>query len=46
MTFDNEPEVIQDYTGDVSDLLTTAIRKQRAGGGTALNDAIYERRKN
>ncbi|MGH9745709.1 MAG: VWA domain-containing protein [Candidatus Acidiferrales bacterium] len=40
MTFDNEPEVIQDYTGDLS-LLTKAIRKQRAGGGTALNDAIY-----
>jgi Ca-activated chloride channel family protein len=40
MTFDNEPEVIQDFTGDVSEL-TTAIRKQRAGGGTALNDAIY-----
>ena len=40
MTFDNEPEVIQDYTGDL-DLLTKAIRRQRAGGGTALNDAIY-----
>jgi len=40
MTFDNEPEVVQDYTGDVSDL-TNAIRKQRAGGGTALNDALY-----
>jgi len=40
MTFDNEPEVIQDYTGDLA-LLTAAIRKQRAGGGTALNDAIY-----
>jgi len=40
MTFDNEPEVIQDFTGDVSEL-TNAIRKQRAGGGTALNDAIY-----
>ena len=39
MTFDNEPEVIQDYTGDLA-LLTDAIRKQRAGGGTALNDAI------
>ncbi len=39
MTFDNEPEVIQDYTGDL-DLLTKAIRDQRAGGGTALNDAI------
>lgn len=40
MTFDNEPEVVQDYTGDVSEI-TNAIRKQRAGGGTALNDAIY-----
>jgi Ca-activated chloride channel homolog len=40
MTFDNEPEVIQDYTGDLSQL-TDAIRKQRAGGGTALNDAIF-----
>lgn len=40
MTFDNEPEVVQDFTGDVSDL-KTAIRKQRAGGGTALNDAVY-----
>ena len=40
MTFDNEPEVIQDYTGDLS-LLSDAIRKQRAGGGTALDDAIY-----
>jgi len=39
MTFDNEPEIIQDYTGDL-DLLMTAIRAQRAGGGTALNDAI------
>jgi VWFA-related protein len=40
MTFDNEPEIIQDFTGDVS-LLSSAIRRQRAGGGTALNDAIY-----
>lgn len=39
MTFDNEPEVIQDYTGDAA-LLSSAIREQRAGGGTALNDAI------
>src|SRR5579863_3271 len=39
MTFDNEPEVIQDFTGDLS-LLSDAIRKQRAGGGTALDDAI------
>jgi Ca-activated chloride channel family protein len=41
MTFDNEPEVIQDFTGDLS-LLTTAIQKQRAGGGTALRDAIFQ----
>ena len=40
MTFDNEPEVVQDYTDDLS-LLTNAVRNQRAGGGTALNDAIY-----
>src|ERR1039458_3659591 len=31
MTFDNEPEVIQDYTG-VLDLIMTAVRAQRAGG--------------
>jgi Ca-activated chloride channel family protein len=40
MTFDNEPQVIQDYTDDVG-LLDDAIRDQRAGGGTALNDAIF-----
>lgn len=40
MTFDNEPEVIQDYTGDTSEL-SEVIEKQNAGGGTALNDAIY-----
>lgn len=40
MTFDAEPEIIQDYTGDL-DLLFTAVRAQRAGGGTALNDAIF-----
>ena len=40
MTFDNEPQVIQDYTSSV-DQLTSAIEQQRAGGGTALNDAIY-----
>jgi Ca-activated chloride channel family protein len=39
MTFDNEPQIIQDYTSD-SSLLESAIRDQRAGGGTALNDAI------
>ena len=40
MTFDNEPEVIQDYSGDL-DVLSSVIQKQNAGGGTALNDAIY-----
>jgi len=40
MTFDNEPQVIQDYTDDVG-VLSDAIRAQRAGGGTALNDALY-----
>jgi len=40
MTFDNEPEVVQDFTGDLA-RLTDAIHNQRAGGGTALNDAIY-----
>ena len=41
MTFDDQPEVIQDFTGDM-DLLRDAILRQRAGGGTALYDAIYE----
>lgn len=39
MTFDNEPQFIQDYTDNFA-LLQTAIQEQRAGGGTALNDAI------
>jgi Ca-activated chloride channel homolog len=39
VTFDNEPQVIQDYTDEVG-LLNTAIRDQRAGGATALNDAV------
>jgi VWFA-related protein len=40
MTFDNEPEVIQDYTDDLSQL-SSVIQQQNAGGGTAMNDAIY-----
>jgi Ca-activated chloride channel homolog len=40
MTFDNEPEIVQDFTDDVGQL-SDSIRRQRAGGGTALNDAIY-----
>lgn len=41
MTFDSTPQVIQDFTGDLGDL-TEAIQKQRAGGGTALWDAVYK----
>ncbi len=40
MTFDNEPSVIQDFTDDVGQL-TEVIQKQRAGGATALYDAIW-----
>lgn len=40
MTFDNEPEVVQDFTDDMSQL-SEVIQRQNAGGGTALNDAIY-----
>jgi VWFA-related protein len=41
MIFDNEPVVIQNYTDDAG-LLTTAVQRQRAGGGTALYDAIIQ----
>jgi VWFA-related protein len=41
MTFDSEPQLIHDFTDNVGDL-TQAILKQRAGGGTALHDALYE----
>jgi len=40
MTFDDGPEVIKDFTGDTGELRDT-ILKQRAGGGTALYDAVY-----
>lgn len=39
VTFDSSVELVQDFTDDI-DLLSTAIRKIRAGGGTALYDAI------
>src|SRR5208283_3884552 len=39
MTFDDEPQVIQPFTGD-SGLLRDQIVKTRAGGGTAIYDAI------
>ena len=41
MTVDDQPEMMQGFTGDV-DRLRDVIMKQRAGGGTALYDAIYK----
>jgi Ca-activated chloride channel family protein len=40
MTFDDGPQLIKDFSGDSGDLRDT-ILKQRAGGGTALYDAVY-----
>src|SRR6202161_3507372 len=40
MTFDDGPQIIRDFTGDTGDIRDT-ILKQRAGGGTALYDAVY-----
>ena len=40
MTFDDEPELIQPFTGDAG-LLRDQIVRTRAGGGTAVYDAIY-----
>ncbi|HEX2711407.1 MAG TPA: VWA domain-containing protein [Candidatus Acidoferrales bacterium] len=40
MIFDNEPSIIEDFTDNV-ETLRDAIFRQRAGGGTALYDAIY-----
>ena len=40
VSFDTAPELVADLTGDV-EKLTTAIRSLRAGGGTALYDAIF-----
>ena len=41
MTFDDEPQVVQSFTGDAG-LLRDQILQTRAGGGTAVYDAIYE----
>lgn len=41
MTFDDEPQVIQPFTSDAG-LLRDQIVQTRAGGGTAIYDAIYE----
>jgi Ca-activated chloride channel family protein len=40
MTFDDEPEVLQGFTGDAG-TLRDSILKTHAGGGTAVYDAIY-----
>jgi len=41
MTFDDEPQLIQPFTGDTGQLRDQILRT-RAGGGTAVYDAIYE----
>ncbi len=41
MIFDNEPSIIQNYTDDLG-VLTEAVQRQRAGGGTALYDAVIQ----
>ncbi len=41
MTFDDEPQIIQPFTGDAG-ALRDQIVKTRAGGGTAIYDAVYE----
>ena len=41
MTFDDEPQVVQAFTSDAG-LLRDQITQTRAGGGTAIYDAIYD----
>jgi VWFA-related protein len=41
MTFDDEPQILQAFTGDAGALRDQIVRT-RAGGGTAIYDAIYE----
>src|SRR5580693_902577 len=41
MTFDDEPQMLQGFTGDTG-MLRDQILRTRAGGGTAVYDAIYE----
>jgi VWFA-related protein len=41
MTFDDEPQMVQGFTGDTG-LLRDQIIKTRAGGGTAVYDAIFD----
>ena len=41
MTFDDEPQIVQTFTSDAG-ALRDQIVQTRAGGGTAIYDAIYE----
>jgi Ca-activated chloride channel family protein len=41
MTFDDEPQIVQAFTGDTGALRDQIVRT-KAGGGTAIYDAIYE----
>src|SRR5579884_304712 len=41
MTFDDEPQILQSFTSDTG-MLRDQIVRTRAGGGTAVYDAIYE----
>jgi VWFA-related protein len=41
MTFDDEPQVLQGFTNDTGKLRDQILRT-RAGGGTAVYDAIYD----
>ena len=41
MTFDDEPQILQTFTGDTG-VLRDQIVATRAGGGTAVYDAIYD----
>jgi VWFA-related protein len=40
ITFDSGVDLLQDYTDD-PEVLANAVRRMRAGGGTALYDALY-----
>ena len=40
VSFDNEPQLLQDYTDNL-EKLSEAIRSLQAGGGTGLYEAIY-----
>src|SRR5229473_8446776 len=41
MTFDDEPQVVQEFTTE-ADKLRDQIVNTRAGGGTAIYDAVYQ----